>query len=273
MPPYSFLRHLGKAVLFGEFKDSLSMAMFSAYFDTSGTKRSAVLTSVGFVSRVKKWDRFTDEWTAILNRYGVKLMRMSEFASSRGEFADWRGQSERRRLFISELSNCIGRNTNKGFASSVIIAEYESLDKDFMLNEHVGPPFVLAMRSCFGGLFKWARNKGVKPDQTLILVEKGDDDYGPLENAARADGYKVIPLLKTDTVAFQAADLAAWKINTTIKNAAHGPLRDTEDARRILESMNPIRPLVQRNAAYSREALIHLIGLAKIPRRSAKISA
>lgn len=271
--PYSFLRHLGKAVFFGEFKESRSMVMFSAYFDTSGTKRSAVLTSVGFVSRVKKWDRFTDEWTAILSKYGVKLMRMSDFASSQGEFAEWRGQTDRRRLFISELSNCIRRNTNKGFAASVIIADYEALDKEFMLHEHAGPPFVLAMRSCFGGLFKWARNKGVRPDQTLILVEKGDDDYGQLENAARADGYKVVPLLKTDTVAFQAGDLAAWKISTTLKNAAYGTLRNVEDARRIMESMNPIRTLVQRNGAYSKEAILHLIGLAKIPRRSARIIA
>src|SRR5271165_1220952 len=133
--PYSFLRHLGKAVFFGDFNDSLSMAMFSAYFDTSGTKRSAVLTSVGFVSRVKKWDRFSDEWLAILKAYGVSAMHMTDFASSIGEFAEWRGQSERRRKFIAELSACIRRNTNKGFAASVIIADYEAVDKDFMLGE------------------------------------------------------------------------------------------------------------------------------------------
>lgn len=273
MLTYSFLRHLGKAIFFGEFRDSMSMAMFSAYFDTSGTKRSAVLTSVGFVSRVSKWDRFTEEWQSILKTYGVAAMHMTDFVSSKGEFAEWRGQTERRRKFISELSNCIARNTNKGFASSVIIADYEALDKDFMLHEHVGPPFVLAMRSSFGGLFKWARNKGVKPNHTLILVEKGDEDYGELESSARADGYKVVDLAKSDTVVFQASDLAAWKISTALKNAAYGTLRDAEDARRIVESMNPIRPLVQRNAAYSKEAILHLIDLAKIPRRSARISA
>jgi hypothetical protein len=36
----------------------MSMAMFSSYFDTSGNKRSAAMTTVGFVSRVKKWDHF-----------------------------------------------------------------------------------------------------------------------------------------------------------------------------------------------------------------------
>ncbi len=41
------------------------MAIFSAYFDASGTKRTKVLTVAGFVSRASKWDRFNVEWSAI----------------------------------------------------------------------------------------------------------------------------------------------------------------------------------------------------------------
>jgi hypothetical protein len=39
-----------------------AMIASSAYFDASGTVDSPVLTVAGFVSSVKKWIRFEQEW-------------------------------------------------------------------------------------------------------------------------------------------------------------------------------------------------------------------
>jgi hypothetical protein len=158
--------------------------MFSAYFDASGTKRARVLTVAGFVSRVSKWDRFNDEWPAILSAEHGAFMHMTDFASSKGEFASWKGQSHRRRKFITDLSNCIKRNTNKGFSSSVILSDYRDVNAEFMLAERVGQPFTLCMRACLGGLKLWASKKGAETEKMLVVIERGDDDQDELVRQA-----------------------------------------------------------------------------------------
>jgi hypothetical protein len=51
--------------------------MLSAYFDTSGNKRSPVMTMAGFVSRVDKWDHFQREWSD-RNLKKIRLVVRSE---------------------------------------------------------------------------------------------------------------------------------------------------------------------------------------------------
>src|SRR5579872_4678568 len=93
---YSFLRHFVRAI---HQQRGAQVAMYSAYFDASGTKRTPVLTLGGFVSTVAKWERFEKQWARILKANDVSFFHMTEFASSKGEFADWKGDSERRRKF------------------------------------------------------------------------------------------------------------------------------------------------------------------------------
>jgi hypothetical protein len=114
----SILAHAAHAVLFGRFSGRTPVAIFTAYFDASGTKKMPVLTVAGFVSHVKRWDQFESKWSAILKRYGVSTLHMTEFASSKGEFKNWRGQSDRRRTFITELAECIKQEAKRGFATA-----------------------------------------------------------------------------------------------------------------------------------------------------------
>lgn len=273
MNPYDFIHCLAGAIFLGGFRGSLSVAIFSAFFDASGNKRETALTVVGYVSSISKWDRFGKEWEAILKAEAVSAMHMTHFVSSKGEFSSWRGQTERRRKFISDLSDCIRRNTKAGFGSSVVMEDYEQVDRQFMLNEHVGQPFVLCTRSCLGGLSTWAKKKEIERDQIMVLIEKGDEDSGALIDAARADGYKIMDAPKAYTVAFQAADVAAWKFRTAIHNVGYRQLKGEEDIQNILRSMEPLKATVQKNGAFDKDALLHLCEKAKIPRRHAIMSA
>jgi hypothetical protein len=103
------------------------------------------------VSRVGKWDRFDSEWSAILAREGVKSMHMTDFASSKKQFKSWRGQSERRRKFISDLTDCIKRNTNKGFATSVYVSDYNEVDAEYTLKKAVEAASTSWMIAAFDG--------------------------------------------------------------------------------------------------------------------------
>ena len=262
----SFLRHVCQALFVRAYKESLPVAVFSAYFDASGNKRARVLTVAGFLSRVSKWERFDNEWADILSSEGVSAMHMTDFASSGGEFKSWRGQSDRRREFISRLSNCIRRNTNKGFASSVILADWREVDAEFMLSE-AGQPFTLCMRACLGGLARWATKRDIKTESMLVAIEQGDDDQAELIRMARSDGFKVVPLDKRDVIAFQAGDMAGWKSRTILQDAVTGPLENEEDAEKIIRSLDPIRPIVQNNGGFDGEALRNMCIKGKIPLR------
>src|ERR1039458_10106147 len=175
---YSLLRHVGQSVLFGAYKDSLPMAVFTAYFDASGDKQMRMLAVAGFVATVTQWKRFDEECSAILHGEGVTAMHMTDCASSQREFASWKGQSERRRQFVDRLCRCVKRRTNKGFASIVVLSDYEALNDEFRLRETIGQPFTLCMLSCLGGLKKWAHRKKVSPGRLLVYIEQGDQDQG-----------------------------------------------------------------------------------------------
>ena len=265
---YSLLRYIGKAVYFASYRDSQFMALLSAYFDASGNKRKSVVTVLGFVSRVEKWDRFNEQWKAILKSEGVSSMHMTDFASSLGEFVSWKGQTERRKAFIFALANCIRRNTNKGFGNSVILNDYKSIDREFTLHERVGQPYTLCARACFGGLRRWADKKKISPERILVFVERGDEDQGELVNHAREDGFKIAALSKEDAVAFEAGDMAAWKFRTAIHNAAYAPMAGIEDAANIIRSLDPIKAVVQRNTVFNTAALQLVCQRAHIPRRA-----
>lgn len=156
---------LGQSILFGAYRDSLPVAVFSAYFDASGTKDSRILTVAGFVSRVSKWNKFDEQWGKILRREHVTSMHMTDFASSKGEFTEWKGQTEKRQRFVADLVECIRKNTNKGFASSLILPDYREINANFQFDEYVGHPFTLCTRNCLAALKTWARRKNIDTER------------------------------------------------------------------------------------------------------------
>jgi hypothetical protein len=266
---YSLLRHVGQSVLFGAYKDSLPMAVFTAYFDASGDKQKRVLAVAGFVATVTQWTRFDEDWKAILDGEGVTAMHMTDFASSQREFASWKNESERRKQFVDRLSRCIKRRTNKGFASSVVLSDYEAKNGEFRLRETVGQPFTLVMMSCLGGLKKWAYRKKVSPGRVLVYIEQGDQDQRELiKRAASRDGFTVIALPKDKSRAFQAGDMVAWKSRTAVQDATDRPLESIEDFRSIVRSLALIKHIVQDNGVFDEEALRNLCTNENVPLRN-----
>lgn len=235
----------------------MPFAIFSAYFDASGSKSEhRILTVAGFVSRARKWDKFDEKWSAILKSFKVGAMHMTDFASSGGEFKDWKGKSELRRDFMDQLVKCIKNYTNKGFASSVVIPDYNEVNREYMLSEKIGQPYTLCAMACLGALALWARKKHINVAEMIIAVEHGDQDQGELVGLAQKDGMTVIPVPKEKAQAFQAGDIVAWKSRTAIQQALYGPARSMEDLDSVMRSLKPINSIVQRNGGFDKERLL-----------------
>jgi len=263
--PYSVLRHMAQSILLSEYRNNLPVAMFTAFFDASGTKRKSILTVAGFVSRIEKWTRFDQEWKEILDAHGVSQFHMTDFASSKGEFDSWRGKTAQRRELIERLAGCIKRNINKGFGASLVIDDFNKVNKDYPLAEFGGSPFALCARTCTGGLKNWAMKKGLDIGKVLVFFEDGDENRGDFLDRARADGIRITLLAKDESRAFQAADLAAWKVRT----ALHGILEadSREEAEQMFRSLEPIEGLLVKNGVFDEKALRALCVKGGAPKR------
>jgi hypothetical protein len=220
------------------------MAMFTkftGYFDASGhPDQHEVMTVAGFVSSVKKWSRYDLEWTAILKSEGITSFHTTEFVSSQGEFSEWKGQTERRRIFANKLWDCIKRNTNKACRTTLVLADYQKVNAVFQLQERLGQPYALCASSCLLSAVQWARRKKSEK-ATLYYFEDGDKDKGDFQRVAKEDGLpEPLFLPKKLGIAFQAADFASWKLRSSITGALK-PDHTPEKGVRLLESVRGLR--------------------------------
>ena len=134
--------------------------MFTSYTGYFDTRRhpddQTVITAAGFVSTVKKWDRFDGEWNDILTNYGVPYFRMTEFVNSQGAFAQgWKGQTDTRRNFINELAN-------KSFRTTLIIPDYNRINIEYDIDGFLGRPYTVCCGVCSYTIRQWAEHKNVE---------------------------------------------------------------------------------------------------------------
>jgi hypothetical protein len=154
------------------------MLMFSAHFDESGTPDDThvLLTVSGFVSSIKKWERYELEWPKILKDFGLPkgtIFHMSRFARGLSPYQDFLGQSRRRAELISALVHCVKRNVNKAFSCSVALRDWERLNQRYCVAESLGYPYPFCGRTCVAQVIKWARNKGVPQDRINFFLSPG----------------------------------------------------------------------------------------------------
>jgi hypothetical protein len=81
------------------------VAMFSFYADASGRDETDYLTVAAFVASADEWLCFNRDWAAVLGKYDVKYLRMSEFALSQGQFLGC--EEPKRRDFLTEAEKVI----------------------------------------------------------------------------------------------------------------------------------------------------------------------
>lgn len=214
------------------------MTNFSAYFDASGTVDSRVLTVAGFVSTVRKWERFAQEWNSVLAREEIRIFHMTDFVSDKGEFANgWKGQTDRRRVFVDDLAKCLYRNVNKSFRTTMVVDDYNKVNSVFLLSERDGTPFSLCSLMTVYSLWQWAKRKGAEK-QLHYYFEDGDKGKGDFERShSRIWGDPPLFLTKEQATPLQAADFAAWKLKAAVQGAIKAD-HTIEKGRNLLRSID-----------------------------------
>src|SRR5262249_11484896 len=178
---------------------------YAAIFDGSGSPNDTIAVVVaGFVAPNDQWAEFERNWNDCLKDFGVSALHMREFAHSRGEFASWKGDEEKRRRFLGRLISIIRVRMWHSFAGAVIMGDYRKVDTKYCLSEF-SRPYALAACTCLAKLNNWCK-KWIKPeDEIAIIFEDGDEDKGALMEAIKKH-FTITPafLSKDKSVAFQA---------------------------------------------------------------------
>jgi hypothetical protein len=67
--------------------------MYTAYYDDSGTSHDTLAVVVGgFLATDEQWRYFERNWNQTLQRFGISLFHMKDFAHSVGEFSKFKAQ-------------------------------------------------------------------------------------------------------------------------------------------------------------------------------------
>jgi hypothetical protein len=249
------------------------VAVFTAYFDASGSESSTVMSVAGFVSRLEKWARFESAWKSFLPDT-VSMFHMTDFVTGREGWESWKGPEHRklRAKLLENLVGCIKLNTNQGFASSVRMSDYREVNRQFKLREYVGSPYVFLGMSELGRLKMWAARAKIDHSKILCLFEDGDHGQGDLIKRARSEGFNAVPKSKKHLRAFDACDLTAWRARVQIDDAWERQvhLNDPEGPANIMRSISHLEAVVRNKEVgmFSAGALHKICESLDIPKRS-----
>jgi hypothetical protein len=169
--------------------DSGLMAIFTAYFDASGSlgdKNVRVFTVAGFIAKQERWAAFEREWRLVRDNLGLAgCLHMKEFNFSRGAFESWPPDDPRRPKLIDALTDLIGKYSEKEFDVSLLLDDYRAADMMFALHEFANP-YALVASIAVSRVSKWMKDN--QPgDSVLFVFEKGDIRQDELRKLLRAE--------------------------------------------------------------------------------------
>jgi hypothetical protein len=239
---YSAIEHLALSTFMRRW-DSGLISMFTTYFDGSGAPDdSTVIAVAGFVADSRQWLEFERNWHEVLKKFSAPPLHMRHFAHSIKEFAEWKGDENRRIAFLKALIGTIRLRVRHSFASALVMKDYNEIASRFPLRETF-TPFALVGCTCIGKIRRWANTWGIDETHIKYVFEDGDKDKTDLFRCAVRD-HNVNPIFmkKDESVAFQAADLLAYEYllsNRKIYEVGIGMLSLSE-LRKSLQALNSV---------------------------------
>jgi hypothetical protein len=240
------------------------MALFHAYFDSSGTERDEwIIVTAGVVATEQKWSRFEQRWGAVLAKEGVTQFHMQEFAHAKGEFASWKGDEPRRAAFLAALVREVKRGVNKSFIHGVVLPDYRELDRQYQLTETVGGPYSLSQFGCLYVAYRWLMAKKNPHDRAATFVERGDTGIPGFRRYLKSQHLpepafipKVEPNSGKIWVPLQAADLIAYEFRRLYDRRARDgrepPLESCRGVLQAISRMLPLRTMIYRGPGLGR---------------------
>ncbi len=255
---YSFIRHLAWSVWLNHDPAECWMAMFTGYYDASGTEldEGSPLVVAGVVGTVERWLEFERGWDAALRDFGVPYLHMKDFTQFRGPYESWHGEEQRRVEFLDRLLRVLKLAASKAFVLRVLPSDFAAVNQRYQLAASPWPtpyPFVALM--CTAMTEHWMASKHPS-DAYHHVIEHGDCGQEIMSLYDRTHVGDLTIKRKVDRLTgrwfapFQAADLVAYENRLAIKRKLEG------DHRPLRRSFQRLREMIpHQTAMYGRKEL------------------
>lgn len=271
---YSALRHLAAAIWSTHDPARCWMVTYRVYYDASGAETDATGTMVvyGLIASERQWLRFESQWEAFLRAEGLKALHMKDV------FADLKTRhpneadnviGARADALYARAMNVITPCVRKSFSLSLQVADYQALDREFMLTESYGKGYAFTATLCMQQVQEWRRVR--RPHAPIAhIVEAGDNGqeaFIEVIPAMARRGYtcavvpKVDPVTRLRTRAFEAADYLAWETRRIHHASAAG-----QRLRPLAHVVNRVLPFNDR--VFKLPGLRRLCEVNGVPRRT-----
>jgi hypothetical protein len=194
--------------------------LYQAALDESGTHQSSDYVVVaGYVSNAPKWNQFSEEWQAALDKWGIPAFHMTDFENRQGCFESWGEEARKSRL--NSLLTMIKQHTFLSVAFVVRKRQFEEIVSE-EARQLCGDAYGLAAIGCYNRLKERVKAPEVDGyiDYTMDRVSRGG---GALQWMYRvqsgypewAEDTRMFSLSFKDKCLFlplQAADILAYEI-------------------------------------------------------------
>jgi hypothetical protein len=247
------------------------MAMFTAYFDGSGSPdEGKALVVAGYLATVDQWLEFNREWTECLTKEGVAAFHMRNFAHSRREFATWKDDGPRRKRFLEQLIRIVKMRVRKSIANAVLLDAYNRVNAEFMFSEHIGPPYALCGMACMKDVCKWATKAKRQYEWPRCVFEDGDKHKKEFKQLIARFKDWPDPIFEAkgkDFRPFEAADLVAWENRKLYTEAESGTFS------KLRKSFSELQKISPTWFVYTENELRRLCATFEVPKRAIAVSS
>jgi hypothetical protein len=193
--------------------------MLTGYFDDSGPISTGAVVACGWVSTVEQWEQFDENWRFVLAKFELPYFHMKSLRQYKGPFEQFKDNLPRETDLMTRLQGVIRVRAQKSIGCLVDVNAYESVNREYRLNEMFGHPFAFAGCSAIYKTLKWLER--VHPNTDIAFVfEAGTKGWGTLVEAARKQ-MNVTPILGDweKLTPIQAADFVAWENHRAYQKA------------------------------------------------------
>lgn len=221
--------------------------MLQAYFDDSGTHEGSKIMAIGgCVAREEQWTLFNNDWTAMLDDFGLTEYKSADLQAFEGEFTKAQGWDESRRRQLVARAAAIGMKWAKNsFASLVVREDYAIAVPEWAKKTAAfGDEYNFCFQMSIGRIMRWIQGQGVPMpmgEQIAFMFDQQPKREGVARNTYAAIKKFRDPEDRMGTLAFgsgksfpplQFADFVAYEtykqLDVVIANSARGvrvPLR------------------------------------------------
>ncbi len=185
--------------------------------ETGHSGDTSYVGMAGLVAPSSRWVVFENDWKVTMEKAGIEYFHMREFAHSTGQFKEWKGKEEQRRLLLSRLMQIIRGTDATPVGAIVSMADYRTLTE--LQRGQILDPYYLCFQTCAWGAVVMAIFEPPEEEVVMIFgqhnefqgraaelwkVMRENINHGErMGSYAFSNAREVVPLQAADIVAYE----------------------------------------------------------------------